>query len=317
MDLEAAFAEFITDRESNQLRPASLRFYRTHVGAFVAYLKDKGIEDVDGLDRHAVRLFYAHLRERDLSQATRAAYDRAIRAFCRFCLQERWIDDDPMRGRRRIKPTRKLPDAWEPGEVLALLATCDGDPVGLRDRAIMLLMLDTGLRAGEVIALRQNDLELNEDRGRVWVRAEGSKSDSDRIVPLYADTVFALHDWLAVRPDGASTVFVAVDGRATLTTRPLTTNGLNQLMRRRVELAGIPMKRRLCHIWRHTFAKHYVLQGGDLETLRRILGHRSLETTQVYLGFRDQEVEDRHHELSPVRHLYDPLIHVSTSTADS
>lgn len=304
MHLEAAFAEFVLDRRASQLRPSSIRFYQTHVGALVRHLVEQGIDDVADLDRHAIRTFYAHLADRDLAQATRAAYDRAIRAFCAFCVLERWIDHDPMAGRRRVKPGRQLPDTWTLDEIQRLLATCGADPVGCRDRAVMTLMLDTGLRAGEVVTLAPCDLWLAGERGRVIVRAEGSKATDDRVVHLYTDTVEALRAWLAVRPVGAQTVFVAVDGQATLTTRSLTPNGLNQLMRRRVELAGVPMKKKLCHIWRHTFGKLYIRQGGDLETLRRLLGHASIETTRIYLGFRDEELADRHFELSPVRQLF-------------
>lgn len=267
---------------------------------------DREIEAIDEVSRHEVRAFYAALATRDLAQATRAAYDRAIRAFLRFCVREGWLAVDPMAERRRIQPGRQLPDTWTLDEVAALLATCGGDPVGVRDRAAMLVLLDTGLRAGELCALAVEDVALGADRGRVVVRATGSKSAQDRAVPLYTDTVRALRSWLAVRPAEARTVFVAVDGRATLTDRPLTPNGLNQMVRRRVLQAGVPMKRALCHIWRHTFAKLYVRQGGDLETLRRLLGHASIETTRRYLAFRNQEIADRHFELSPVRQLSMP-----------
>jgi len=99
-------------------------------------------------------------------------------------------------------------------------------------------------------------------------------------------------------------VFVSARGRA-WTVDPLTPNGLNQMMRRRVELARLPMRRKLCHIWRHTFARMYVQNGGDVETLRRILGHQSIETTQVYLGFRDREVADQHERFSPAKALFE------------
>ena len=303
MNLQAAYLEYLADCKARQLKPASIRFYRTHVGALVRFLLARGVDDVLGLDRRALRAFYVSLADRDLAQATLAAYDRAVRAFVRFCLDERELEVDPLNGRRRVRSGRPLPDTWTLDEVAALLATCAPDPVGLRDRALMCLLLDTGLRAGEVVALALDDLTLNGQRGRCVVRAEGSKSDQDRTVYLYADTVNALRAWLDVRPAEARTVFVALDGRASLSTRPLTPNGLNQLIRRRVVLAGVPMKHKLCHIWRHTFAKLYVRAGGDLETLRRLLGHMSLETTRVYLGFRDREVAERHWALSPVRQL--------------
>lgn len=307
MNLGASLCEFILDRQSLGLAKASIRFYRTHVGAFVAFLVEQGCERVEGVDRHLLRAFFAHLNERaersEIAPATVAAYERAVRTFCRFCFAEGWLPRDPMRGRRRAKVPRSLPDTWSIDEVRALLATCDPSPAGLRDRAIMVLLLDTGLRAGEVVALTPGCLTLGDDRGCVRVRAEWTKSAVGRTVPLYTDTVDALRAWLNVRPEGARTVFVALDGHRVPTDQPLTVSGLNQALRARVERAGVPVKAKLCHIWRHTFARLYVQGGGDLETLRRLLGHQSLETTQVYLGFRDDEIADRHFELSPVRRL--------------
>jgi integrase/recombinase XerD len=74
-------------------------------------------------------------------------------------------------------------------------------------------------------------------------------------------------------------------------------------MRRHAARAGVHGKRRWCHIWRHTFARMYVVRGGDLETLRRLLGHESLETVRIYLEFRTQDLENLHFKLSPMRQV--------------
>lgn len=307
MNIGASLCEFILDRQSLGLAKASIRFYRTHVGSLVDFLIERDCTRVEDVDRHLLRGFFAHLNERaergEISPATVAAYERAVRAFTRFCELEGWIEHDPMRGRRRVKVPRALPDTWTLDEIRALLDSCDSDPAGLRDRAIMILMLDTGLRAGEVVALTPACLTLNGDRGCVRVRAEWAKSARGRTAPVYRDTVAALCDWLDVRPAGARTVFVALDGHRVPTDRPLTASGLNQALRARARLAGVSVKRKMAHIWRHTFAKLYVQAGGDLESLRRLLGHVSIETTRVYVGFREDELADRHFELSPVRQV--------------
>jgi len=276
MELQAALTEFILDRRSYGRRPATIRFYETQLGSLIAFLEKQGAGDVSSLTRSSLRVFFAHLQARversEIRSGTVAAYDRAIRAFTRFCVAERWLDVDPMAGRPRIKPDRQLPETWSLDEVQALLDTCNDSPVGLRDRAIMMLLLDTGLRAGELVRLEPGDVHLGEDRGLVVVRAAGSKSHADRTVPFWTETANVLSAWLEVRPEAADTVFVAVGGRATLTCRGLTPNGLNQLLRRRAALAGVACKPRMCHIWRHTFARLYVSKGGDLQTLRLILG---------------------------------------------
>ncbi len=247
-------------------------------------------------------MFFASLYQRELSQDTVSAYDRATRAFCRFCMAEEWLEKDPMASRPRLKQAHSLPDTLSLEEIDRMLGTCDDSALGLRDRAIMLLMLDTGLRAGEVVGLTVEYLVLNGDRGIVIILATKAKGQDNRVVPIWTETVRALKAWQEVRPGGVQTVFVASDGYR-LTSNTMTVDSLNKMMRRRAKRANINSKRRWCHIWRHTFAKTYVLAGGDLETLRRLLGHRSLETVRIYLGFRNDELEQRHWELSPVRQL--------------
>jgi site-specific recombinase XerD len=271
-------------------------------------LEREDVRDVSYMTRSSMRAFFAGLQQRvqrgEITESTVAAYDRTCRTFCAFCVHESWLAKDPMRTRPPVKAPRTTPDTFEMSEIQAMLGTCDQTPIGMRDRAIMLLMLDTGMRAGEVVHLTDDCVEMTSDRGKVLVRAAGSKSQRDRSVPFWSATREALCDWYMVRPQESEAVFVASDGIG-LTVEPLTTSGLNQLMRRHARRVGLSDKRRLCHIWRHTFACFYVRRGGDLETLRRMLGHASLDVTRMYLSFRDRDIAQKHFELSPVRQLFE------------
>ncbi|MEO0249530.1 MAG: tyrosine-type recombinase/integrase [candidate division WOR-3 bacterium] len=310
MLLKDAINEFIVDRRSLGCKPATLQFYQARLRESMRFLEGRGVSEVEGITRSEVRALFAHLNEQvyeqRLKEATVAAHGRALRAFCAFCTAEGWMKDNPMKDRPQVKVPEELPDTLSLEEIARLLAVCGDDDLGIRDRALMLLMLDTGLRAGEVCALTLNDVVLNGDRGEVTVQARSSKNAKERTVPIWTKTVEVIRAWLEVRPSEAATLFVASDGKK-LTVRPLTESGLNQMMRRRAKQAGVNGKRRWCHIWRHTFAKLYVLGNGrvsgDLETLRRLLGHKSLETVRIYLGFKSEDLEWRHWELSPVRRL--------------
>lgn len=304
MNLRSAVAEFLLDRESYGRSPATIRFYRTHLTAMVEFLGGIGVEDTSGLDRSALRQWFAYLNGTKLTHNTISAHDRSIRTFCAFCRQEGWIEQDPTRGRPRIKQTRSKPDTLSLDDIRQLLDVCRDDAYGLRDRAMMLLLLDTGLRAGELVGLTLDDVELDHSSGRVHVRGETSKSHRGRTVPFQEDTSRAMRAWLEARPNVHGALFIAADG-VNLGKEPLTVSGLNQRMRHLAELAGILDEHsRWCHIWRHTFAKRYVMAGGDLETLRRLLGHTSLDTVQVYLAFKQEDLERKHAQLSPVRQLF-------------
>lgn len=301
--LTFAVEEFILDRESYGRRPKTILFYKVNLGQVTQFLDQHNITHTDQLGRRAVRLFLAELHHRKSSQATLAAYDRTLRTFCKFCVAESWIIDDPMTTRARIKPGKGLPDTLELPEISSLLDACT-NLAGVRDKAIMLLMLDTGLRAGEVCALTLDRLKLNGDYGVVHIPAAGAKGESDRHIPIWTETITAIKAWMLLRP-AANTLFVGSPNGRSFTTQPLTPNALNQIIRRRARRASLAPHRKWCHIWRHTMAKLFVKKGGDLETLRRILGHQSLETVRIYLAFRTADIEAKHSQLSPVRQLYE------------
>lgn len=300
-----AIREFIVDRRSLHCKPRTIQFYQSNLTRFASVSGDIPVDEA--LKRGQIRRFFVVLHEQQVSQDTFAAYDRALRTFIRFCRREKWIKGDPMAGRKRLQQNRnKLPDTLSPDEIRAMLDTCDDSDVGMRDRAIMLMLLDTGMRAGELCELTADRLRCYPVGGRISIPAALSKGTQDRVVMFSRVTAGALYDWLGRRgsPGGHGYIFLAVSGRRTLTDRSLTPGGLNQMIRRRAQLAGVTGHKRLCHIWRHTMAKLFVTQGGDLESLRLLLGHSSLETVRIYLRFTTDELEDLHRRRSPVRSLH-------------
>ena len=157
---------------------------------------------------------------------------------------------------------------------------------------ITLLLLDTGIRASELLGLKLDDVYLNEDKIKVW--GKGSK---ERIVPLGTTAKKALlRHILSSRTDSEEDqVFLSANGT------PLTYNGLAHMIKRLGEKAGVP--RLHAHLFRHTFAVKYLMNGGDLMTLRLILGHTSLEVTQMYMHLAESHVKVQHHKFSPVDRL--------------
>jgi len=302
--LRSAIHEFIADRRSLRRKPRTIAFYESNLGRFAAFIHaGKKLRLAKALKRSRIRRFFADLEARGVSQDTFAAYDRVFRTFAKFCLAEGWIESDPMADRPRLRQDRhKVPDTLSVPEIRALLATCDRSDVGIRDRAIMLMLLDTGMRAGEICGLTADRLDQG---GRIEIPAVFSKGSEDRVVMFSQTTGDALRDWLRCRgmPAPDEPVFLAVTGRRTLSQRPLSPGGLNQMIHRRAEAAGVEGHRRLCHIWRHTFAKMYVMDGGDLESLRLLLGHSSLDTVRIYLRFKTSELEDLHRQRAPVGRL--------------
>ena len=304
--IRQAIAEFIADRKSLRRKARTIEFYEGNLSRFATFLEKGEIPVKKALKRGKIRRFFAHLEAQGIAQDTFAAYDRVLRTFCRFCLAEGWIKSNPMDSRPRLRQNRnRLPDTFTVDEINAMLDTCDETDVGVRDRAIMLLLLDTGMRAGELCALTADRLECLADGGRIEIPAAMSKGSEDRTVMFCSVTAEALARWLTRRgaPGPNGHVFLAVTGRKTISARPLTPGGLNQMIHRRAAAAGVEGHSHLCHIWRHTMAKMYVTNGGDLESLRLLLGHSSLETVRIYLRFKTDELETMHRQRSPVHRL--------------
>jgi len=304
--IQDAIEEFIHDRRSLRRSQRTCRFYDGNLNRFADSLEENDPTLDEALTLSNIRRFFADLGSKGVSQDTFAAYDRTLRTFAKFCVNEQWIEQNPLKGRPRLRQNlHAAPPTLEAEDIRAMRETCDATNAGMRDLAIMLLMLDTGMRAGEIVNLTRDRLSIHRHRGKIVIPADGSKGANDRIVVFGGSTLEALRRWFTVYDPGKQGyVFVALTGRDSLTDQPLTTSGLNQMMRRRARAAGVE-GRRWCHIWRHTFAKFYVLHGGDLESLRRLLGHSSLETTRIYLQFQTQELEKLAMRHSPVAQVLD------------
>ncbi len=176
-------------------------------------------------------------------------------------------------GMKRVLPPVEPLNGRELGRLLAVAAGEDWQ--ARRDAAILNLLARAGLRVGEVIALRPEDVTLSPRQGQVVVRA--GKGLKERTVPLPKAAREALQTYLEVRPGWAGEhLFVSRTGR------PLAARDVQRLVEKTARRAGL--KRRITpHMLRHTYATRALRRGVDLATLSRLLGHESLTTTARYL----------------------------------
>jgi integrase/recombinase XerD len=209
--------------------------------------------------------------------------------------------ENPMAHFPRLKaPARTLPVVLSADEVERLCAQPGTDTVlGLRDRAILVLLYGTGIRASECAGLRERDVDL-EDRS---IRVRG-KGGHQRTVPLN-DTVaraVALYRQVRGPVDAASAFFRTRSGR------PMSRGALYERVRTHGRKAGLA-KRVSPHRLRHTFATHLVRAGTNLVTIRDLLGHRCITSTQLYLHVTACDLAEalaRH----PIRHLVEVVDHL-------
>lgn len=251
-------------------------------------------------DRVAARDVLAYLeylrRERANGEAAVNRQATILRNFYRAMVAMGHLEPEtnPMAHFPRLKaPARKLPVVLSPEEVERLCAQPETDTVlGLRDRAILVLLYGTGIRASECAGLRETDVDL-EDR---TVRVRG-KGGHERTVPLNDTVVRAVALYRRARgPVEATSAFFR-----TRSGRPMSRGAVYERVRTHGRKAGIT-KRVSPHRLRHTFATHLVQAGTNLVTIRDLLGHRCITSTQLYLHVTAREMAEalaRH----PIRHL--------------
>jgi site-specific recombinase XerD len=279
MEVEAAIDRYLL---AAGLSDATRRAYRSDLSGFADWYGPRPLEEVDAraLAEYTAALGRARPGGK-LSPATIARRLSAVRGLLRFSLGPERVPDVPLAPRR----PRRLPDAPKLEEVeRALDGLGDpGEPLGLRNRALVELVYSAGLRSAEAVGLDLGDVDFEQERVHVR-RGKGAK---ERIVPLGEE---AGH-WVAryvreARPElarGAEpALFLSARGRR------LDTSTLRRL-------APHP------HRFRHAFATHLLEGGADLRTIQELLGHASLSTTQIYShvdGKRLRRVYDRAHPRS-------------------
>jgi site-specific recombinase XerD len=176
---------------------------------------------------------------------------------------------------------KKLPAILEPEEAQNLLKQPNKRyPTGLRNKAMMALMLHCGLRISEVINLRPGNINLT--KGKLRVQSGKGNKDRDLAIPEYL--IDLLDSWRKKRPP-SDYFFTTLKGKK------LSNRYLQQMVKRYAQKAGLT-KRISPHTLRHTYATQYYKQTKDIETLRRILGHSDISTTTIYITLANIDVEN-------------------------
>ena len=226
-------------------------------------------------------------------------YYRALTAFFNWALREGYLAESLMVNVKVAKPKRKVIRPYTPEQVERILAVCAQDYkqrsrlIGSRNYAIVMLLLDSGLRLTELLTISLRD--INEESG--WIRVTG-KGAKERVVRMGHASQTALRRYLDQRP-GGSTGALWLTGAGS----PLTASGLQSAFRRLKQRAGIEEEGG-CHRMRHTFALSFLRSDRNPFNLQYLLGHNSLEMVRHYtatLGMED--ALEAHVKASPADHL--------------
>ncbi len=259
-------------RATRNYSPHTLRAYGKDLEAFVVKYPEL---EPGGIERVHVRAFLADLqKEGGLARATILRRMAALRSFVKFLRAGGLLKGNPVFGVPLPKRGRPLPKFLTESEMTELFSApqnYDADQYA-RDRSLLELIYSSGLRRSEVTSLNVGDVDSLS--GTVRVFGKGSK---ERIVPVGNDALRCLRDYLKRRngPEDADPLFLNSRGGR------LSDGGIVYLLGRWIKRSSLK-KKITPHVLRHSFATHLMNHGCDIRTVQEMLGHSSLQTTQIY-----------------------------------
>jgi integrase/recombinase XerC len=309
MELEHAIQAFLNDVTARDLSPKTHWRYRSDLKDVKNFLKQHSVTTLEQVTADHLRLYFTDLqtrvnrsrRDENLSPFTIAGMYRSIKTFFRWCQWTEYLAANPMRLVRPIKLPNHIVLRLSEEQVKAMLNEVEKTMMPERNLALILLMVDSGLRRGEVLGLKVEDVHLDERRVRVF-----GKGRKERDVPLGDASTQALTEWFARRPPSASDhVFLNANGT------PFHAAGVRSLFVR-LQMR-LNLKRLYPHLLRHTFAEIYLKRVKDVKSLQQILGHAKASTTlDLYVQHDFEDLRRMHRQGSPV----DGMNYLRTKTRD-
>jgi integrase/recombinase XerD len=264
----------------------SIAAYRRDLDKFGQYLAVKSL-DFEKLSEGEIVEFEIWLKESKLAITSINRHISALKSFYKYLAQEFSISN-PVSGVTSSKVPRRLPKALTIKEITALIDATkrEGDPISLRDHAIIELLYGTGARVSEIVGIDINDFSQGEVEGNpittVKLRGKGSK---ERIVPLGSFAKSALDEYLVrIRPNLLSKSKSArVQTALFLNQRGgrISRQSAWQMISDSADATGLTGKVSP-HVFRHSYATHLLDGGADIRVVQELLGHASVTTTQIY-----------------------------------
>ena len=289
----------------------TIEWYSANLKRFRSYLKSRHLsESLDSIDKKLLREYVLYLLKRNrfenhpyvpvdtelLSAATVHGHVRTLRAFFSWLVDEGLTEENIAKDLKPPKLVKKAVSTLSDEEIIAIVHTLNlNNHCEARNLTIFMLLLDTGLRIGELVSIKMEDIHMNE----AFVKVMG-KGKKERIVPIGNNAQKALQRYLfryRTRPThmGIKNVFLSVHGT------PLTENSMKLMFARLGQKSGV--RRLHAHLCRHTFATRFLINGGDVFTLQQILGHSTLEMVRHYVNLASNDIIIKHQRCSPLDRL--------------
>jgi len=262
-------------------KPRTLHSSFTSVRLFLDFYAKSGKRDLEAMERTDLEAFIEYEQDRGLRISTVRTRLACIIAFLHFLIEQDLIPLSLLKRRIKLKLPEVLPRAMHPADVKKLLSVIDD----IRDRALILLLLRTGMRIGEALGLRLNDLDMQDRKVHLF---QGEKNSMGRVVYLSDDVLGALKLWVRRRDPNKEFVFYGRNNK------PICYSTGRSRFVQSIQKAGLEQKGYTVHCLRHTFASELLNAGMRLECLQQLLGHQDIEVTRRYARLTDRTREEEY-----------------------
>lgn len=292
VDCVADFKRYL----SSYAAAETIDYYNINLDFFTQFLAKRFLYldfDINKIQKLDYIDYIAFCRTKEISDTSAATYARAIKRFLKYCFNEGYLNTDITKNVKLPKNDQRMIMPLSQDEIDVLYEKLLDGECGLRNVAMMYLMLDCGLRRSEVVKLNISDVDFDNN----YIRIQKSKNRKSRVVPLSenARTYIGYYsDTINVIPEDKNALFLDRHHK-----NRITNNSVELVFQKVKVMTNIKV---YPHLFRHTFATSFILGGGNLEILRILLGHSSYNVTQQYLHIANQTLftHQKVYQLDPV-----------------
>lgn len=288
--LDGQLKVFLLSCKVEELSAWTIKNYEQKLGVFVRFCSSIGVTNAQHITSQHIKLFLLKLQDTCQRVSVYNNY-RAIKRFFAWMVEEGTLKQSPMSSIRLRKPPDKIIQPFKPAQIQDLLLLCDDSKfLGARNRAIILSLLDTGLRLSELANIQIRDIDF--DRETIKVMGKGAK---ERVVRVGKRAQKAILRYLLMRNDGLPCLWVSEERR------PLTHWGIELMINKLGKRAGFSGVRCSAHTFRHTSATQSLRNGAGLQEVKCLLGHSTLYMTMRYAAtINSDDAVISHRSFSPV-----------------
>lgn len=306
--IEEAFSIFISFKKTIGVRNGTMGEYYSIMKYFLEWLSEQypEIKSINEINSGVLREYIVYLKEKRFNERTQTVglspftinvRIRFLKTFFNTLFKEDIVNKNPVRNIKLMKVDEDTFEPFTDDEIERILSIPDsGQYAQFRDLVMMYLMLDTGIRIREVCELEVNEIDFK--TRSIILPSSKNKNRKPRLLPLSNQVVKMLLELVTENKAHFDTSYVIVSNIGT----KYNPNSFRKRLgiyrgKARIEKRVSP------HLFRHTFCKNFILNGGDIFTLQRIVGHADITTTRKYIQLDNDEIRNQHSLYSPVTRI--------------